>query len=159
MGSFPRRIRAGVQTPVEVPDDAATFIANSSGTVLTYTVTSDGEIVFLADDVITAGNYLYQLLDSDSEVVESGSIQFLPSLASGDPRSWASITLAAIEAVLTSRATQTQRNVTVGDKSLAYMSHAELLSAREYFTDLVDQENAEESGISDQSYVAQFRRP
>ena len=159
MGSFPRLIRAGVQTTVKVPDDAASFVANSAGTVITKTVNSDSEVVFLSSDVITAGTYLYQLLDSDSEVVESGSIQFLPSLAAGDPRSWAAITLAAIEAVLTSRATQTQRNVTVGDESLAYMSHAELLSAREYFSDLVSQESAEESGISEQSYVTQFRRP
>lgn len=159
MGSFPLRIRAGVQTTVEVPSDTVTFRANKAGTIITKTANADSEIVFLATDTITAGDYLYQLLDSDLEVVESGVIKFLPSLAAGDPRSWAAITLAAIEAVLTSRATQTQRNVTVGDKTLGYMSHDELLRAREYFLDLVNQENAEESGISDQTYVVEFRRP
>jgi hypothetical protein len=156
--AVPAYIRSGVKTVFSAPDDATTFIANNSGTVLTKAVNADGDVTIASTDAVSTGRYQYLFTDSDGELVESGVFHGLPSLATGDPRSWAEIALAAVEAAISGRATQNQRSVAVGDKNIGYMSHSELIAARAMLLDLVEQEQMAIAGTNGLTYHANFSR-
>lgn len=94
------------------------------------------------------GDYLFQLLTADG-LKESGEITLLPNFALSDVttnvKTPAQQMVEAIEAVIEGRATQSQKSMSVGDKSISYMDLDELLKYLEYFR----KKAAEEQGLSD----------
>lgn len=132
--------------------------ANNGSAVITINEAS-GYITFLAATSYTAGKYRYMITDSTGLLTESGLFEILPSLASGNGLTANQITLAAIDAVITGRATQNQLSVSVGDKSIRYLTPSELFEMRGYYADLVDAELAAISGVNNQSYVVRFNTP
>lgn len=164
---MPGRIRNGVTTRVAYSADGpVSLVANCAGVVLTLTgvLQADGTylVTFPAATAYTAGVYTYLATENVSGIVtriDSGTFRILPSLVSGDARSRARVILDAIEAVILGRATRNQRNVTVGDKTIGYMSHAELVAARDYWREEVEAEEAEDLGINPQAYYGEFQAP
>jgi hypothetical protein len=162
MASVPAAVRAGLTTSFTVSSDALALrlVANFAGTMITLDSVKVGLIhtfTFNFADHYTPGDYNYVIyshtLTSRTEI-ESGKFKILPDLAGGDVRSQNKIILDAITAVMAGRATSAQKSVTVGDKSLSYYSWAELIQARDLFTELV----AQEEDTHKQQFLARFRR-
>ena len=91
-----------------------------------------------------AGVFKYQILN-DEGVEDSGDIEILPNFALMDEgesvRSHWEIVLDAVEATLAGKATNSQTNISVGDKSIGYMSVSELLELREFAKEKIAEEN------------------
>jgi len=123
-----------------------------------YTVnTQDGYLKAYASDTAEwiPGDYLFQLLTSNG-LAESGAITLLPNFAlqplSADFKTPAQQMVDAIEAVIEGRATQSQKSLTVGDKSLTYCDLSELLQYLDYFKKKVAEEQGQ-SSINDEHRV------
>lgn len=165
--AMPGRIRNGVTTRVAYSADGpVSLVLNCGGQVYTLTGVAQGDgtylLTFLPAGGYVPGRYDYLLTETVAGVVselDHGSLRILPNLASGDPRSRARIILDAIEAVILGRATRNQRNVTVGDKTIGYMSHSELVAARDYWREEVEAEEAEDLGVNPQAYYGEFQAP
>ena len=87
-----------------------------------------------------AGDYSYQLYASDGTdryIVESGQITVRPNYADAssgyDARSFAKRALDAIEAVIESRASQSQLEYSIAGRQLKYIPPADLLLLRDRF--------------------------
>ena len=93
------------------------------------------------------GEYQYQILDATG-LKSYGNIELMPNFASAAAgvtvKSHAQEMVDAIEAVIEGRATQAQKHVTVGDKSLEYMDFDQLMKYLDYFKQKV----AKEEGAS-----------
>lgn len=90
------------------------------------------------------GVFKYQILN-DEDVEDEGEIQILQNFALMDEAEsvrshWETI-LDAIEATLAGKATAAQSSISVGDKSISYMSVSELLSLREFAKEKIAEEN------------------
>lgn len=113
----------GFNFRVTSPSPNAVLILRSNMAKITVETNEDG--FFYADKDVTkdwgVGSYLYQIQD-DEGVIESGSIDLLPNYALSEAgvsvKSHAQQMVDAIEAVIEGRASQSTKNVTVGDKSL-----------------------------------------
>lgn len=95
-----------------------------------------------------SGNYNYQILDENG-IVEEGNFIVLKNFALEDQTSFQSYwktVLDAIDATLAGKATSAQQSVTVGDKSINYMSLSELLKLREFAKNKVAEEEAADKG-------------
>lgn len=83
-----------------------------------------------------AGEYKYQILDNKG-IVDEGYAIVKQNFALADEnqsvKTKNEIILEAIEAQLAGVATQGQSSISVGDKSISYMSFDELLKARQFF--------------------------
>lgn len=131
--------------------------ANHAKITLSATLT-EGKWLFTASATQTAnyamGDYTYQITETFSdgsvEISYMGKARFMPNLATAldayDPRSQDEIILEAINAVMTGTASQTQKRVTVGDKTLEYTPFKELAEKREYYENRVAYQNG--SGTS-----------
>lgn len=100
-----------------------------------------------------AGDYQYQIQiirDSDSELVTVGEgfFKVLPALtsATGDIRSHARKVLDAINATIEKTATKEQQSYTVAGRSLARRSIDELLTLRDRYQRIVNQEEGANTG-------------
>ena len=118
----------------------------------------------------TAGDYTWQSYVENSSsgekyLLESGLIKIIADFssleASDDIRSHAQVVLDAVEAVIEGRATASQQEVSVGDKSIKYMSFTQLIQLRGYYRDEIEIEQYENGSVENnpQSYYAEFRRP
>ena len=91
-----------------------------------------------------AGVFKYQILN-DEGIEDSGDIEILPNFALIDEddsvKSHWEVVLEAIENTLAGKATQAQTNISVGDKSIGYMSVSELLELREFAKEKIGEEN------------------
>ena len=91
----------------------------------------------------TAGTYKYQIL-GDNGVIAYGDLKVLENFDLVDQtvqiKSQNEIILEAIQAQIAGVATQSQQSISVGDKSISYMSLSELLKARDYFYKKVQRE-------------------
>ena len=89
------------------------------------------------------GEYKYQILDANG-IAEEGDFTVLRNFAlsseEDEVKSRDELILEAIEAQLAGRATSAQSSMSVGDKSISYMSIDELLKLRSYFKEKVDKE-------------------
>jgi len=151
---FNRVIQLGARYRYGVPAGSL-FVANS-GTAAISIAEADGYITIAANANYNAGKYRYTITDTDGDIIEGGNFQLLPSLAAGDGRTRNQIILDAIDAVLEGRASQNQLSVSVGDKSIRYLDHSELLNLRSHYQEMVDDEMAALQGINRQSYVTRF---
>ena len=92
---------------------------------------------------LETGVFKYQILN-DEGIEDSGDIEILPNFALMDEDEsvkshWETI-LEAIEATLAGKATSAQTNISVGDKSIGYMSVSELLELREFAKEKISEE-------------------
>jgi hypothetical protein len=89
------------------------------------------------------GVFKYQILNDDG-IEDSGEIEILPNFALMDEgesvRSHWEVVLEAVENTLAGKATQAQTNISVGDKSIGYMSVTELLELREFAKEKIAEE-------------------
>ena len=92
----------------------------------------------------SVGKFKYQILN-DEGVEEEGEIEILQNFSLMDEdesvKSHWEVVLDAIEATLAGKATQAQTNISVGDKSIGYMSVSELLELREFAKEKIGEEN------------------
>ena len=90
------------------------------------------------------GVFKYQILN-DEGIESSGDIEILPNFALMDEdesvRGHWEVVLEAIENTLAGKATQAQTNISVGDKTIGYMSVSELLELREFAKEKIGEEN------------------
>ena len=90
-----------------------------------------------------AGVFKYQILN-DEGVEDEGEIQILQNFALMDEdesvRSHWEVVLEAIENTLAGKATQAQTNISVGDKTIGYMSVSELLELRSFAKEKIGEE-------------------
>lgn len=90
------------------------------------------------------GVFKYQILN-DEGIEDSGDIEILPNFALMDEdesvKSHWEVVLEAIEATLAGKATAAQSSISVGDKSISYMSVSELMSLREFAKEKISEEN------------------
>ena len=89
------------------------------------------------------GVFKYQILN-DEGVEDEGEIQILQNFALMDEdesvKSHWEVILEAIEATLAGKATAAQSSISVGDKSISYMSVSELMSLREFAKEKIAEE-------------------
>ena len=92
----------------------------------------------------SVGKFKYQILN-DEGVEDSGDIEILPNFALMDEdesvKSHWEVVLDAVEATLAGKATNSQTNISVGDKSIGYMSVSELLELRAFAKEKIAEEN------------------
>ena len=90
------------------------------------------------------GKFKYQILN-DEGVEEEGEIEILQNFSLMEEyesvKSHWEIILEAIEATLAGKATAAQSSISVGDKSISYMSVSELMSLREFAKEKIGEEN------------------
>ena len=91
----------------------------------------------------SVGKFKYQILNNEG-VEEEGEIQILQNFALMDEdesvKSHWEVILEAIEATLAGKATAAQSSISVGDKSISYMSVSELMSLREFAKEKIAEE-------------------
>ena len=131
----------GKEERIRVYNPTAVLYLKNTTTVLTFSsVVQDGDQYWLTftidqDNFIGAGICQYQLFDG-GQLKEYGSCQIVPSLAvdsNQDLRSKYAIIVDAIEKTLSGVASKAQKDISIGDKKIAYYSAAELLSLLDYF--------------------------
>ena len=92
----------------------------------------------------SVGKFKYQILN-DEGIEDSGDIEILPNFALMDEdesvKSHWEVVLEAIEATLAGKATAAQSSISVGDKSISYMSVSELMSLRDFAKEKISEEN------------------
>ena len=91
----------------------------------------------------SVGTFKYQILN-DEGVEDAGELEILQNFALMDEDEsakshWETI-LEAIEATLAGKATNSQTNISVGDKSIGYMSVSELLELRSFAKEKIAEE-------------------
>lgn len=95
-----------------------------------------------------AGTYKFQLQD-DTGILSEGSFEVLQNfaLASEDEVTsrWEKV-LQAIDAVIEGRASQAEKDVSVGDKRIGYMDFEQLLKMREFVKTRIAEEKAQAKG-------------
>ena len=91
----------------------------------------------------SVGKFKYQILNNKG-IEDSGDIEILPNFALMDEdesvKSHWEVVLEAVEATLAGKATNSQTNISVGDKSIGYMSVSELLELREFAKEKIGEE-------------------
>ena len=106
----------------------------------------DGFYITTSADVTKTwdvGKFKFQILN-DEGIEDSGDIEILPNFALMDENESASghweVVLDAVEATLAGKATAAQSSISVGDKSISYMSVSELMSLREFAKEKIAEE-------------------
>lgn len=142
MGTF-FKFTQGVDEKIRVYNDTAVLYLKNPTTVLTFSKVDTDEstgqkwLTFKIDqdNFIEAGIAQYQLFEGNT-LKEYGSCQIIPSLqvnVDQDLRSKYAIIIDAIEKTLAGVASKAQKDISIGDKKVAYYSAAELLSLLDYF--------------------------
>lgn len=146
------RFTQGVTERIRVYNQTAVLYLKNSNTVLTFsnveTGNEEGEywLTFTidTDNFMQAGIAQYQLFEG-SQLKEYGSCQIIPSMMI-DPnqelRSKYAVIVEAIEARLAGTATKAQKDVSVGDKKIGYMSPEQMLKVLSYFKGKLAEEEA-----------------
>lgn len=95
------------------------------------------------------GKYAYQIQDENG-IFEAGDFFVLRNFALQDATTYQSIWERAIKQIddlLAGRATSASKTITVGDKTINYSSIEDLLKLRDYFSQRLAEEQAEETGV------------
>lgn len=126
----------------EVPNAKCVLVLKSDTQkiILSDIQNKDGKIYLVADVEITKkyrpNNYKFQIIDDAGIVSEGEAIvrqNFLYADENQSVKTHNEIILQAIEAQIGGIATQAQSSISVGDKSISYMTFDELIKAREFF--------------------------
>lgn len=140
----------GIDEKIRVYDQNSTLIIKNSSSILTFNnVEAQGDELWLKFK-IDQQNYMegglanYQLFQNN-QLKEYGSCQIIPSLLVNedqDIRGRYVVLVEAIQKTLAGIATKAQREVTVGDKKIGYMSANDLLKLLDYFKGKLAEEEA-----------------
>ena len=91
----------------------------------------------------SVGKFKYQILNGEG-VEDEGEIEILQNFSLMDEdesvKSHWEVVLDAVEATLAGKATAAQASISVGDKSISYMSVSELMSLREFAKEKISEE-------------------
>ena len=91
----------------------------------------------------SVGKFKFQILN-DEGIEDSGDIEILPNFALMEEdesvKSHWEVVLDAVEATLAGKATSAQASISVGDKSISYMTVSELMSLREFAKEKISEE-------------------
>ena len=91
----------------------------------------------------SVGKFKYQILN-DEGIEDENDIEILQNFSLMDEdesvRSHWEVVLDAVEATLAGKATAAQASISVGDKSISYMSVSELMSLREFAKEKIAEE-------------------
>lgn len=152
----------GMQEKIRVYNNTAVFYLKNTANILTFSnvVTDDNGDKWLTftinkDNYIEAGIAQYQLFEGN-QLKEYGSCQIIPSLQVNidqDLRSKYAIIVEAIEASLAGVATKAQKEISIGDKKVAYYSASELLSLLTYFKGKLKEEEGGYDTINNQMRI------
>ena len=139
----------GFSFKCKVTSDSAKIVIRDTGLKIVISTieqqNNDYYLTATAEETSTwpSGNHRYQLLD-DAGVLEEGDFEVTKNFLLTDEdtciKSKNELYLEAIEATIAGKATAAQSSMSVGDKSIQYMSVDELLKLREYFKGKVEQE-------------------
>ena len=92
----------------------------------------------------SVGKFKFQILNNEG-IEDEGEIQILQNFALMDEnesvRSHWEVVLDAVENTLAGKATAAQSSISVGDKSIGYMSVSELLELRSFAKEKISEEN------------------
>lgn len=132
----------GVEQKIRVYSPSATlFIKNPESIQIFESVSGNLEEGYWLYFTINEENYIgagiaqYQLFENN-QLKEYGSCQIIPSLMvnpNQDLRSKYAVIVEAIEKTLAGVASKSQKEISIGDKKIAYYSASELLSLLDYF--------------------------
>lgn len=148
-GFFCMKHTQGFRFSYNVPSDSCQLVIRNTGIkIVVDTIETRGAEYYLtatAEETRTwpSGEHRYQLLDENGVLAEGEFIVMKNFLLTDEDtciKSKNELYLEAIEATLAGRATAAQSSMSVGDKSIQYMSVDELLKLRDYFKDKVDHE-------------------
>ena len=135
--------RHRVKTPTSKLIIKGDFVKYTCETVVS---SDDGFYITTSADVTKTwdvGKFKFQILN-DEGIEDSGDIEILQNFSLMDEsecvRSHWEVVLEAIEATLAGKATSAQTNISVGDKSIGYMSVSELLELREFAKEKIAEE-------------------
>ena len=134
-----------------VKDPSSTLVMfNGMDKIVLSAVEDEGECsIYAAADVTKewhTGRYSYQLLDSGG-LAEQGTIKVIPNLLySTEVDSFWKKALKAVDDRIAGKAIDPAESISVGDKSLRYMSVSELLKLRSFILGKIAEEEAEETG-------------
>lgn len=135
-------ITRGFAFQLEVPSENCILVLKSDTQKISIseTVSKEGKIYLVADAETTKkyrpNNYKFQIIDDVGIVLEGEAIvkqNFLYADENESVKTHNEVILQAIEAQIGGIATQAQSSISVGDKSISYMSFDELIKAREFF--------------------------
>ena len=91
----------------------------------------------------SVGKFKYQILN-DEGIEDENDIEILQNFSLMDEdesvRSHWEVVLDAVEATLAGKATSAQASISVGDKSISYMTVSELMSLREFAKEKISEE-------------------
>lgn len=122
---------------------SAKMILKSDTAKITLTTLEivDGLTYFVETDTDEWASGIYKFQIMDTKLIEEGELEVLVNYslleASASVQTTNENCLEAIEAVLAGRASATQASMSVGDKSIQYLTVDELLKLRDYFVDLI----------------------
>lgn len=143
------KITRGFTFSMEVPNEFCVLVLKSDIDKITLTNirNKDGKLYLICDSNVTAtftpGWYQYQLIDNLG-IVQSGETEVIQNYLLADQgqtvKSRNQILLQAVEAQLAGVATAAQSSITVGDKSISYMSISQLMRLRQYYKNKVNEE-------------------
>ncbi len=160
------KITRGFQFKKEVPNEFCVLVLKSDNDkiMITDIRRQDGKLYLICNAETTAtfnpGIYKFQLIDNlgilesgDSEVIQN----YLLSEQGQVVKTRNQILLEAIEAQLAGVATSAQSSISVGDKSISYMSINELLKLRQYYKNKVDQEQGKRNADNEGRILYRWR--
>lgn len=142
------RLTRGFAFSLTIKNAVKLIIVSYQGEKYTFAST-DGTFNLTAEDTtaMQAGRYAFQAF-SVTGIVKQGSLYVARNLALDDESSlgyWRGV-LEAIDAMIAGRATQEQKEISVGDKKITYYSLSELLKLRDWVLGQLAEEEAEETG-------------
>ena len=160
------KITRGFQFKKEVPNEFCVLVLKSDSEKLTITniENQDGKLYLICYSEITSdfnpGYYKYQLIDNVG-IIESGDAEVIQNYLLAEQgqsvKSHNQILLDAIEAQLAGVATSAQSSITVGDKSISYMSINELLKLRQYYKNKVDEQEGKRNPNNEGKILYRWR--
>ena len=144
----------GFRFTYHIPNDQCVMVIKDTGLKIVVdkieTISGENYLTAEADETSLwpVGSHRYQVLD-DSGIIAEGDFTVIKNFLLTDEeesiKSKNEEYLEAIEATISGRATSAQSSMSVGDKSISYMTIDELLKLRDYFQEKVDKEKGKYS--------------
>lgn len=138
----------GFSFGMRVPEGCISAIFVGNGLSLGLGMIEGSQLAVSSEDTkkLSTGSYFIQFLGEAGELGRE-SLEVLPNYSLADEPEpslsrWKTV-LAAVDAAIAGRATQSQLRVSVGDKSIEYCSLAELLSLREFVRGRLKEEESD----------------
>lgn len=149
---FKYKIVQGIPYPIRAYQTPAVMLIQGQNGIVQFNGEVDDDtgelwinVEIEGDNYLEGGLHRYQIFQ-DGELKQDGTLQIVPSLLANpnqDLRSKYKVIVDAIQARLAGTATKAQKDVTVGDKKIGYMSPEQLIKVLNYFKGKLEEEEAE----------------